>query len=64
MLYEVITECFGHGTATFLILGNRCTRNCGFCAIDTGSPEPVQPDEPLRVAKAGLSAVEHLTYAA
>jgi len=47
-----ISECFGHGTATFLILGNRCTRNCGFCAIDTGSPEPVQPDEPLRVAKA------------
>lgn len=43
-------ECFERGTATFLILGNVCTRRCTFCAINGGSPTPVDPDEPRRVA--------------
>ncbi|MGQ9818481.1 MAG: lipoyl synthase [Candidatus Kapaibacteriales bacterium] len=47
-----IGECWGNGTATFLILGDICTRSCGFCAVKTGRPEPVDPDEPLRVARA------------
>jgi lipoic acid synthetase len=45
-------ECFGRGTATFLILGNRCTRDCRFCAIEHGLPAPPAPDEPRRVAQA------------
>ena len=47
-----IGECFSHATATFLILGDVCTRNCRFCAIEPGKPEPPDPEEPLRVAKA------------
>jgi lipoic acid synthetase len=47
-----IFECFRNGTATFLILGPKCTRSCRFCAIDTGSPDPVDRDEPARIAKA------------
>ncbi|MFC1485707.1 lipoyl synthase [Candidatus Latescibacterota bacterium] len=54
-------ECYSRGTATFLILGGRCTRACRFCAISHGAPEPPQPDEPARVAAAvqalGLSHV-------
>lgn len=45
-------ECFGRGTATFMILGTRCTRGCRFCAVDTGRPMNVDPDEPARVARA------------
>jgi lipoic acid synthetase len=45
-------ECHAHGTATFLILGNSCTRNCRFCAIDHGHPEPLDPSEPQRLAQA------------
>ena len=45
-------ECWGEGTATFMILGNICTRSCGFCAVATGRPEPVDWDEPQRVAEA------------
>lgn len=45
-------ECFERGTATFLILGNVCTRNCRFCAIESGSPASPDPDEPGRVARA------------
>ncbi len=45
-----IGECWGHGTATFLILGEVCTRSCGFCAIKTGRPDPIDPEEPLKVA--------------
>jgi lipoic acid synthetase len=45
-------ECWGAGTATFMILGNVCTRSCGFCAVATGRPEPVDWDEPQRVAEA------------
>jgi len=42
--------CFSHGTATFLILGDRCTRNCSFCAVETAEPLPPDPYEPERVA--------------
>lgn len=45
-----IGECFSRGTATFMILGETCTRNCGFCAIKTGRGEPVDPFEPIKVA--------------
>jgi lipoic acid synthetase len=45
-------ECFSKGTATFLIMGNICTRNCRFCAIPHGAPEPLVDDEPIRVAEA------------
>jgi lipoic acid synthetase len=45
-------ECWGEGTATFMILGNICTRSCGFCAVATGRPEAVDFDEPQRVAEA------------
>jgi len=47
-----LPECFARRTATFMILGRRCTRNCAFCAVETGRPEPLDPDEPLRVAEA------------
>ncbi len=45
-------ECWGQGTATFLILGSRCTRNCAFCNIPAGAPQPVDQEEPVRVAEA------------
>ncbi len=45
-------ECWHRGTATFMILGNSCTRQCAFCAIDSFNPEPVDPFEPTRVAEA------------
>ncbi len=45
-------ECYGCCTATFLILGNRCTRDCRFCAVAGGTPAPPDPDEPRRVALA------------
>src|SRR5918996_2481272 len=47
-----IGECWSLGTATFMILGSVCTRNCGFCAIDTGRPPITDHDEPRRVAEA------------
>ena len=47
-----IWECFSHRTATFLIMGGRCTRNCRFCNVENGRPEPLDPDEPARVAEA------------
>lgn len=47
-----IGECFSSGTATFLILGDRCTRNCRFCAVAHGPIEPPDPEEPSRVAEA------------
>src|SRR6266700_3855281 len=53
-------ECWGEGTATFMILGNICTRSCGFCAVATGRPEAVDWDEPQRVAEAiYLMKVKH-----
>ena len=45
-------ECWAHGTATFMIGGNLCTRACGFCDVMTGRPRPLDPDEPARVAHA------------
>ncbi len=53
-------ECWGEGTATFMILGNICTRSCGFCAVATGKPDAVDWDEPQRVAEAiHLMKVKH-----
>lgn len=47
-----LAECWGQGTATFMILGDVCTRSCGFCAVKTGLPLFVDREEPARVAKA------------
>jgi len=47
-----LSECWSDGTATFMVLGERCTRACGFCLVDTRHPEPPAPDEPGRVAEA------------
>jgi lipoyl synthase len=53
-------ECWGEGTATFMILGNICTRSCGFCAVATGRPHDIDWDEPQRVAEAiHLMRVKH-----
>lgn len=53
-------ECWGAGTATFMILGNICTRSCGFCAVATGRPKAVDLGEPLRVAESvRLMKVKH-----
>ncbi len=45
-------ECWTRGTATFMLLGETCTRSCGFCAVATGRPAPPDPDEPRHVAEA------------
>jgi len=45
-------ECWSHGTATFMIAGEKCTRACGFCAVKTARPDPLEADEPQRVAEA------------
>lgn len=53
-------ECWGAGTATFMILGNICTRSCGFCAVKTGRPLPADELEPLQVARSiKLMGVKH-----
>ncbi len=53
-------ECWGNGTATFMILGNVCTRSCTFCAVATGRPPEYDEDEPARVAEAiNLMGVKH-----
>jgi len=53
-------ECWGEGTATFMILGNICTRSCGFCSVSTGRPEPVDEFEPSKVAQSvKLMNVKH-----
>ncbi len=46
-----IGECWGRGTATFLLMGDTCTRSCGFCKINTGRPSALDPDEPRRVGE-------------
>jgi lipoic acid synthetase len=51
-----IGECWGAGTGTFLIMGDTCTRGCGFCAVKTGRPAPLDPGEPERVAQ-GIRAM-------
>lgn len=53
-------ECWGAGTATFMILGNVCTRSCGFCSVSTGRPEEVDQFEPAKVARSvELMEVKH-----
>lgn len=47
-----IGECWNHRTATFMLLGNLCTRRCGFCAVPKGRPMPIDMEEPVRVAEA------------
>jgi lipoic acid synthetase len=47
-----LAECFSRGTATFMLLGDRCTRRCGYCAVATGRPLPPDAEEPARVAEA------------
>jgi lipoic acid synthetase len=47
-----VGECWNHRTATFMMLGNVCTRRCGFCAVQKGAPLPVDYDEPSRIAEA------------
>lgn len=55
-----IFDCWNEGTATFMILGERCTRACGFCLVDTRFPEAPDPDEPCRVAEAvGRMHLQH-----
>ncbi len=53
-------ECWARGTATVLILGNICTRNCGFCSVSHGKPLPPDPDEPRRIAE--LTGKLKITY--
>lgn len=54
-------NCFSRGTATFMILGNVCTRNCGFCAVTPGTPLPPDDDEPAKVAQAARKLkLEHI----
>lgn len=53
-------ECWGEGTATFMILGNICTRSCGFCGVKTGRPESLDWDEPEKVARSiKLMKIKH-----
>ena len=53
-------ECWGEGTATFMILGNTCTRSCGFCGVKTGRPETVDWEEPEKVARSiKLMKIKH-----
>ncbi len=55
-----LSECWAAGTATFMVLGERCTRACGFCLVDTHKPLPPDADEPRRVASAvALSDLQH-----
>ena len=46
-----LSECFSHGTATFMIMGDKCTRRCTFCDVGHGRPDPLDPDEPANLAK-------------
>lgn len=56
-----VAECWAGGTATFMLLGDTCTRGCRFCAVKSGRPAPIDPDEPIRVAESiatlGLSYI-------
>jgi lipoic acid synthetase len=59
------TECFSRGTATFLINGRICTRNCSYCSIAHGRPQPVDPDEPRQLADAAKRmGLEHVVITA
>jgi lipoic acid synthetase len=58
-------ECFARGTATFLINGRICTRNCSYCSISQGRPEPLDPDEPAQLAAAAAAMeLEHVVITA
>lgn len=58
-------ECFSEGTATFLIMGGTCTRSCRFCAVEGGTPEPLDAEEPGRVAEAAARlGLEHVVVTA
>lgn len=46
-----LSECFSHGTATFMIMGDKCTRRCSFCDVGHGRPDPLDPNEPSNLAK-------------
>ncbi|HVV69784.1 MAG TPA: lipoyl synthase [Gammaproteobacteria bacterium] len=46
-----LPECFTHGTATFMIMGDKCTRRCSFCDVAHGRPDPLDPNEPINLAK-------------
>ncbi len=46
-----LSECFSHGTATFMIMGDKCTRRCSFCDVGHGRPDPLDPEEPINLAK-------------
>ncbi|MGB6977084.1 MAG: lipoyl synthase [Gammaproteobacteria bacterium] len=46
-----LPECFGQGTATFMIMGDKCTRRCSFCDVAHGRPDPLDPEEPINLAK-------------
>lgn len=46
-----LSECFSHGTATFMIMGDKCTRRCTFCDVGHGRPDPLDPDEPKNLTK-------------
>jgi len=46
-----LSECFSHGTATFMIMGDKCTRRCSFCDVAHGRPDPLDPNEPAHLAK-------------
>ncbi len=59
------TECFAHGTATFLINGKVCTRNCSYCSIAHGRPQPVDPDEPRQLLEAVVAMdLDHVVITA
>lgn len=45
-----LSECFSHGTATFMIMGDKCTRRCSFCDVAHGRPDPLDPEEPINLA--------------
>ena len=47
-----IGECFGKGTATFMIMGDKCTRRCPFCDVGHGRPDPLDTNEPLKIGRA------------
>ncbi len=56
-----IGECYARGTATFMLMGDRCTRNCAFCMVAHGEPQPLDPGEPARLARAATElGLEHV----
>ena len=54
-------ECFNQGTATFMIMGDKCTRRCAFCDVGHGRPDPLDPEEPRNLAKAPDVVRSHWT---